>query len=81
MRFYQLSGDLKRHYINVDLKGIKDLKGIILKLAKIKSDLIFDSVLNCYSIYVEKIPKKLCNFKEITIIIEGENIRYFSGLC
>ena len=43
MRFYQL----KRHYINVDLKGIKDLKGAILKVAKIKSDLIFDKVLNC----------------------------------
>ena len=73
MRFYQL----KRHYINVDLKGIKDLKGAILKVAKIKSDLIFDKVLNCQ----ENIPKKLCDFKEITIIIEGENIRYFSGLC
>lgn len=80
MRFYQLSGDLKRHYINVDLKGIKDLKSVILKVAKIKSDLIFDSVLNCYSIYVENIPKKMCDFKEITIIIEGENIRYFNGL-
>ena len=81
MRVYQLSNDFKRHYINVDLKGIKDLKELILKVAKIKSNLIFDSVLNCYAIYVGKIPKKLCNFKEITIVIDNNNIRYFSGLC
>lgn len=81
MAIYQLSGDLKRHYINVDLSGIKSIKELILKVAKMKSDLIFDSVLNCYSIYVENIPKKLCDFKEITIIIDNNNIRYFSGLC
>lgn len=42
---------------------------------------MYDRLLDSYSVYVENIPKKICKYKEITIVIDDSGIRYFSGLC
>lgn len=82
MKIYQLSSDLKRKYYNIDLKGVKNDKELVKTI--IKNYELFDyNMFGEYAIYVENIPKKICDYKELTIILNKDSgeIRYFSGLC
>lgn len=80
MKFYQLDNKLKRRYINIDTKKIRTLKDLIKLIYSNKDLLEYDS-LNIRSCYIENIPKKICNYKDITIVIDNNSIRYFSSLC
>jgi len=83
MEIYQLTNDLKRVYYTLDLKGVNTIKDLIKVVAKNKKQFIYDNLLNCYEIYVEKIPKKIAKYSNLTIVLDMENleIRYFSDLC
>lgn len=84
MKIYQLDSNLKRISYNFDTKNVKNIEELVKLVAKNKKDLkIFDKTFKSYAIYIESIPKKICKYKEITIIIDtlNNNIRYFSSLC
>lgn len=84
MKIYQLDNNLKRINYNFDIKNAKNIEELVKLVAKNKKDLkIFDKTFKSYAIYIENIPKKICKYKEITIIIDilNNNIRYFSSLC
>ena len=82
MKVYQLNNKLERKYFKLDLKDIKNDKELVKAI--IKNYELFDyNSFGDYAIYVEKIPKKICKFKELTIILNKDSgeTRYFSGLC
>lgn len=85
MKIYQLDNKLKRIYYNFDeIKKATDIKEVVKIISKNRDDLqVYDNRFMSYAVYVEKIPKKICKFKEITIVIDelNDNIRYFSSLC
>lgn len=83
MKIYQLTSDLKKVWHNLDLEGVKTIKDLIKVVARNREQFIYDDLLNCYEIYVEKIPKKIAKYNELTIVLDMENleIRYFSDLC
>lgn len=85
MKIYQLDNKLKRIYYNFDeIEKATDIKEIVKIISKNRDDLqVYDNRFMSYAVYVEKIPKKICRFKEITIVIDelNDNIRYFSSLC
>ena len=81
MKIYQIDSELKRHDKEKFTKDINNVETLVKRIAKDKYKLIYDKSLNCYSIYVENIPKKICEYKEITIIIDNSGIRYFSDSC
>lgn len=84
MKIYQLDKNLKRIYYNFNITDIKDIKDLVKYISKNRDDLkIYDSRFKCYSIYIENIPKKICKYKEITLVLDELNkeIRYFSSLC
>lgn len=80
MKFYQLDNKLKKQYIKIDTKEVRTLKDLIKLIYSNKDLLKYDS-LNIKSCYVENIPEKICNYKDITVIIDNNSIRYFSSLC
>lgn len=85
MKIYQLDNKLKRIYYNFDeIEKATDIKEVVKIISKNRDDLqVYDNRFMSYAVYVEKIPKKICKFKEITIVIDelNDNIRYFSSLC
>lgn len=85
MKIYQLDNKLKRIYYNFDeIEKATDIKEVVKIISKNRDDLqVYDDRFMSYAVYVEKIPKKICRFKEITIVIDelNDNIRYFSSLC
>lgn len=85
MKIYQLDDKMKRIYYTFDeVKNAKDIKEVVKIISKNRDDLkVYDSRFMSYAVYIEKIPKKLCEFKEITIVLDelNNNIRYFSSLC
>lgn len=85
MKIYQLDNKLKRIYYNFDeIEKATDIKEVVKIISKNRDDLqVYDNRFMSYAVYVEKIPKKICRFKEITIVIDelNNNIRYFSSLC
>ena len=81
MKIYQLDNKLKRHNVDICMNDINNIEMLVKRIAKNKCNLIYDKLLDSYSIYVENIPKKICKYKEITIVIDDYGIRYFSGLC
>lgn len=85
MKIYQLDNKLKRIYYNFDeIEKATDIKEVVKIISKNRDDLqVYDNRFMSYAVYVEKIPKKICRFKEITIVIDelNDNIRYFSSLC
>lgn len=85
MKIYQLDNKLKRIYYNFDeIEKATDIKEIVKIISKNRDDLqVYDNRFMSYAVYVEKIPKKICKFKEITIVLDelNNNIRYFSSLC
>lgn len=85
MKIYQLDDKMKRIYYTFDeVKNAKDIKEVVKIISKNRDDLqIYDNRFMSYAVYVEKIPKKICKFKEITIVLDelNNNIRYFSSLC
>ena len=85
MKIYQLDNKLKRIYYNFDeIEKATDIKEVVKIIFKNRDDLqVYDNRFMSYAVYVEKIPKKICRFKEITIVIDelNDNIRYFSSLC
>lgn len=85
MKIYQLDNKLKRIYYNFDeIEKATDIKEVVKIISKNRDDLqVYDNRFMSYAVYVEKIPKKICKFKEITIVLDelNDNIRYFSGLC
>ena len=64
-----------------NLNYIESIEELVKRIAKNKWKLMYDRLLDSYSVYVENIPKKICKYKEITIVIDDSGIRYFSGLC
>lgn len=85
MKIYQLDNKLKRIYYNFDeIEKATDIKEVVKIISKNRDDLqVYDNRFMSYAVYVEKIPKKICRFKEITIVLDelNNNIRYFSSLC
>lgn len=85
MKIYQLDNKLKRIYYNFnEIEKATDIKEVVKIISKNRDDLqVYDNRFMSYAVYVEKIPKKLCKFKEITIVLDelNNNIRYFSSLC
>lgn len=81
MKIYQLDSELKRHDIAMFTKDIESIEELVKRVAKNKWKLMYDRLLDSYSVYVENIPKKICEYKKITIVIDDSGIRYFSGLC
>lgn len=85
MKIYQLDNKLKRIYYNFDeIEKATNIKEVVKIISKNRDDLqVYDNRFMSYAVYVEKIPKKICRFKEITIVIDelNDNIRYFSSLC
>ncbi len=81
MKIYQLDSELKRHDIMIFTKDLENVEDLVKRIAKNKWKLMYDRLLDNYSVYVENIPKKICKYKEITIVIDDSGIRYFSGLC
>ena len=85
MKIYQLDNKLNRIYYNFDeIEKATDIKEIVKIISKNRDDLqVYDNRFMSYAVYVEKIPKKICKFKEITIVLDelNNNIRYFSSLC
>lgn len=84
MKIYQLDNNLKKIYYDFDIEGIKDIKELVKLISKKRKCLrVYDKTFMSYAVYVEKIPKKVCGFKEITIVLDELNhsIRYFSSLC
>ena len=81
MKIYQLDNELKRHNIMIFTKDIESIEELVKRIEKNKWKLMYDTLLNSCSVYVENIPKKICKYKEITIVIDDSGIRYFSGLC
>lgn len=85
MKIYQLDNKLKRIYYNFDeIEKATDIKEVVKIISKNRDDLqVYDNRFMSYAVYVEKIPKKICKFKEITIVLDelNDNIRYFSSLC
>ena len=81
MKIYQLDSELKRHDIMIFTKDLESIEELVKRVAKNKWKLMYDRLLNSCSVYVENIPKEICKYKEITIVIDDSGIRYFSGLC
>lgn len=85
MKIYQLDKNLKKIYYEFkEVENAKDIKEVVKIISKNRDDLqIYDNRFMSYAVYVEKIPKKICKFKEITIVLDelNNNIRYFSSLC
>ena len=84
MKIYQLDDRLKRIYYDFNIKGVKTLEELVKFISKNRDALkVYDYRLNSYSVFVESIPKKISDYKELTIILDEENrsIRYFSSLC
>ena len=71
MKIYQLDNKLKRIYYNFDeIEKATDIKEVVKIISKNRDDLqVYDNRFMSYEVYVEKIPKKICKFKEITIVI------------
>lgn len=82
IKVYQLDNRLKRHEHQIDLKGVRDDKELVKRICKCRDE-FFENMFDDITIYVENIPKKICNFKELTIVIDNHNheVRYFSALC
>ena len=84
MKIYQLDDKMKRIYYDFDITEVKTIKDLVKLISKNRDDLeVYDNRFKSYAVYVEKIPKKLCEYKEITIVLDELNgsIRYFSSLC
>ena len=80
MRVYQINSKLKKIYYDIDFTGVKNEVDLVKRVRKYKDFFIKD---NSYGVYVEKIPKKIWKYNNLTIIIDIANneTRYFSDLC
>ena len=58
MKIYQLDSELKRHDIVMFTKDIESIEELVKRVAKNKWKLMYDRLLDSYSVYVENIPKK-----------------------
>ncbi len=84
IKVYELDNNLKRHYTDIDFKDIKNLKDLVKQVLRYKYVFIYnDDLLNCYSVYVENIPKNIHKHNELTIVIDNakHSVRYFDTLC
>jgi hypothetical protein len=78
MKIYQINNNHKK-YFDLDIKA-KNIKELVKEINKNKNKFIYDNILNCYGIYIEKIPKEISKNENLTIVIEKNEIRYFSSL-
>lgn len=84
MKIYQLDNKLNRIYYDFNVKDAKNIEEVIKIISKNRDKLlVYNNMMQGYGVYVEKIPKRICNLDEITIVIDefNHNIRYFSSLC
>ena len=80
MKIFQLY-NFRRHYIDLDTKNISNLEELVKLISKNRCKLKYNNNLKCYGVYIEKIPKRISKYSEITVVMDYDNIRYFSGLC
>lgn len=83
MKIYQLENE-KRYDYDIDIEDVKNEVDLVKRISKNKDKFIINYNLgNSIGIYVENIPKKICKYKELTIVIylDTNEISYFSGMC